>query len=52
MQSGSRLIAGVPYSVMDLYHVIPLYGEIRHKLLLSGSDVCSSSFLYGTWRYR
>jgi hypothetical protein len=48
---GVALIAGVPYSVMDLYHVIPFHAEIWHLLLLMGLTFIVS-FLYGTWRYR
>jgi hypothetical protein len=49
--AGVTLIAGVPYSVMDLYHVIPFHAEIWHLLLLMGLTFIVS-FLYGTWRYR
>jgi hypothetical protein len=48
---GAALIAGVPYSVMDYYHVIPFHAEIWHLLMLM-SLTFSVSFLYGTWRYR
>jgi hypothetical protein len=48
---GVALIAGVPYSVMDYYHVIPFHAEIWHLLMLM-SLTFSVSFLYGTWRYR
>ena len=49
--AGVALVAGVPYSVMDLYHVIPFHAEIGHLLLLMGLTFIVS-FLYGTWRYR
>jgi hypothetical protein len=48
---GVALIAGVPYSVMDLYQVISFHAEIWHLLLLMGLTF-SVSFLYGSWRYR
>ena len=48
---GAALIAGVPYSVMDYYHVTPFHAEIWHLLMLM-SLTFSVSFLYGTWRYR
>ena len=48
---GVALIAGVPYSVMDLYHVISIHAEIWHLLLLMALTF-SVSFLYGSWRYR
>ncbi len=48
---GVALIAGVPYSVMDYYHVIPFHAEIWQLLMLM-SLTFSVSFLYGTWRYR
>jgi len=48
---GVALVAGVPYSVMDFYHVIPFHAEIWHLLMLIGLTF-SVSFLYGTWRYR
>lgn len=49
--AGVAVIAGVPYSVMDLYHVIPFHAEIWHLLLLMGLTFIVS-FRYGTWRYR
>jgi hypothetical protein len=49
--AGVAVVAGVPYSVMDLYHVIPFHAEISHLLLLMGLTFIVS-FLYGTWRYR
>jgi hypothetical protein len=48
---GVALIAGVPYSVMGLYHVIHFHAEIWHLLMLM-SLTFIVSFLYGTWRYR
>jgi hypothetical protein len=48
---GVALIAGVPFSVMDYYHVIPFHAEIWHLLMLM-SLTFVMSFFYGTWRYR
>jgi hypothetical protein len=48
---GVALIAGIPFSVMDLYHVIPFHAEIWHLLMLMSLTV-SVSFVYGNWRYR
>ena len=48
---GVAVIAGVPYSVMGIYHVISFHAEIWHLLLLM-SLTFLLSFLYGTWRYR
>jgi hypothetical protein len=47
---GVALIAGVPYSVMDYYHVISFHAEIWHLLMLM-SLTFVLSFLYGTMRY-
>jgi hypothetical protein len=48
---GVALIAGVPYSVMDFYHVISFHVEIWHLLMLM-SLTFLLSFAYGTWHYR
>ena len=48
---GVALIAGVPYSVMDTYDVIPFQADIAHLLMLM-SLTFFVSILYGTWRYR
>ncbi|MBS1799983.1 MAG: hypothetical protein JSS95_09185 [Acidobacteria bacterium] len=48
---GVALIAGVPLSVMGLYHVISFHPEIWHLLLLMGLTFIFS-FSYGNWRYR
>ena len=48
---GVALIAGVPFSVMDFYHVISFRAEIWHLLMLMTLTFLVS-FLYGTWRYR
>jgi hypothetical protein len=48
---GIALIAGIPYSVMDSYHVISFHAEIWHLLMLM-SLTFVVSILYGTWRYR
>jgi hypothetical protein len=48
---GVALIAGVPFSVMDKYALIPFHAHIWHLLMLM-SVTFSASFLHGTWRYR
>ena len=48
---GVAVIAGVPFSVMGLYHVIPFHAEIWHLLLLMGLTFMFS-VAYGNWRYR
>jgi hypothetical protein len=48
---GVAVIAGVPFSVMGLYHVIPFHAEIWHLLLLMGLTFMFS-IAYGNWRYR
>jgi hypothetical protein len=48
---GVALIAGVPFSVMDFYHVISFRAEIWHLLTLM-SLTFLVSFVYGMWRYR
>jgi len=48
---GVAVIAGVPYSVMDTYHVIPFKADIAYLVILMGLTFFVS-FLYGTWRYR
>ena len=47
---GVALIAGVPYTVMDYYHVISFHAEIWHLLMLM-SLTFVLTFLYGTMRY-
>ena len=48
---GVGLIAGVPISVMDAYHVIPFHADIGYLLILMTLTFAVSN-LYGTWRYR
>ena len=48
---GVGLIAGVPFSVMDAYHVIPFQADIAHLVILMSLTFVVSN-LYGTWRYR
>ncbi len=48
---GVALIAGVPFSVMDAYHVIPFHANIAYLLILM-SLTFGVSNLYGTRRYR
>ena len=48
---GVGLIAGVPFSVLESYHVIPFHADIAYLLILMSLTfaVCN---LYGTRRYR
>jgi hypothetical protein len=48
---GVAMIAGVPYSVMDFYHVIPFHADIWHLMVLMSLTYAASN-LYGTRRYR
>ena len=48
---GVGLIAGVPFSVMDSYHVIPFHADVAHLVMLMGLTYGASN-LYGTRRYR
>jgi hypothetical protein len=48
---GVGLIAGVPLSVMDSYHLIPFHADIAYLLILM-SLTFGVSNLYGTRRYR
>jgi hypothetical protein len=48
---GVGLIAGVPFSVMDAYHMIPFHADIASLLILMSVTFLVSN-LYGTWRYR
>src|SRR5579863_8931864 len=48
---GVGLIAGVPFSVMESYHVIPFHADIAYLLILMSLTFVVSN-LYGTWRYR
>jgi hypothetical protein len=48
---GVAVIVGLPFSVMDMYDVIPFRADIGHLMVLM-SLTFLVSFLYGTWRYR
>jgi hypothetical protein len=48
---GVAMIAGIPYSVMDSYHMIPFHADISHLVVLMGLTYGASN-LYGTRRYR
>jgi hypothetical protein len=47
---GVAMIAGIPYSVMDSYHVIPFHADISHLMVLMSLTYAASN-LYGTRRY-
>jgi len=48
---GVAMLAGVPYSVMDSYHVIPLHADVSYLVVLMSLTYAASN-LYGTRRYR
>lgn len=48
---GVAMIAGIPYSIMDSYHVIPFHADISHLVVLMSLTYAAFN-LYGTWRYR
>jgi hypothetical protein len=48
---GVGLITGIPWSVMDTYHLIPLKADIAYMVILMGLTFFVS-FLYGTRRCR
>jgi hypothetical protein len=48
---GVAMIAGIPYSMMAAYDVIPFKADIAHLVMLMGLTFIVS-FLYGSWRYR
>ncbi len=48
---GVALIAGVPYSVMASYHLIPFRADIAHLVMIMALTFFLS-MLYGAWRYR
>lgn len=48
---GVGLIAGVPFSVMDRYHMIPFHADIASLLILMSLTFLVSC-VYGTRRYR
>ena len=48
---GVALIAGIPYSMMDAYDVIPFKANISHLVMLM-SLTYFVSYLYGARRYR
>jgi hypothetical protein len=48
---GVGLIFGVPFSMMDSYHMIPFHADIASLLILMSLTFVVSNF-YGTWRYR
>lgn len=48
---GVAVVASVPFSVLDSYHMIPFHANISHLVMLMGLTFLVS-FLYGMWRYR
>ena len=48
---GVGLIAGIPFSVMGSYHVIPFQADVAYLLMLMSLTFVVSC-VYGTWRYR
>jgi hypothetical protein len=48
---GVGLIVGVPWTVMDVYHVIHFHANFGFLVILQGLTFIVS-LLYGTWRYR
>jgi len=48
---GVAVIGGIPFSVMDAYHVIPFKADIAHLVILMGLTF-GVSVAYGSWRYR
>lgn len=48
---GVAAVAGIPWSVLNAYHVIPFEADISNLVMLMGLTFLVS-FLYGTWRYR
>jgi hypothetical protein len=51
MAVGVGLIAGVPWTVLDVYHVIHFHANFGFLVILQGLTFIVS-LLYGTWRYR
>jgi formate hydrogenlyase subunit 3/multisubunit Na+/H+ antiporter MnhD subunit len=48
---GVAIIAGIPYSVMNSYHVLPFQADVSHLVMLMGLTF-SACCHYGTRRYR
>lgn len=48
---GVAVIAGIPYSLLDLYGVVPFHAGIPHLVMLMGLTF-GVSFCYGMGRYR
>jgi len=48
---GVAVVASVPYSVMDRYHLIPFHAEISHLVILMSLTFAVST-VYGSVRYR
>ena len=48
---GVAVVASIPYSVMDRYHVIPFHAEISHLVILMSLTLAVST-VCGSVRYR
>lgn len=48
---GVAIIAAVPYSLMDSYHLLPFHADVSHLVMLMGLTYGGCS-LYGTRRYQ
>lgn len=48
---GVAIVAGVPLSVMDAYHLIPFHADIAHLMMIMAVTLVVSN-VYGTRRYR
>src|SRR5690242_15203619 len=48
---GVAMIVGIPYSMMDAYHLLPFHADVSHLVMLMALTFAISN-LYGTRRYR
>lgn len=48
---GVAIVVGIPYSVMNTYHMIPFQADVGHLVILMGLTFAVSN-VYGTRRYR
>ncbi len=49
--AGVALIGGIPFSVLDAFHMIPVHADIAHLIMLMALTFVVST-VYGMWRYR